>query len=66
MHNPSPKIEAANDAPVETALNNPLATDDVMALAHQGSNVTLDPASPRGTRAALIFPVPTERAHAAA
>src|ERR1700679_2906298 len=46
MHNPSPKIEAANDAPVETALNNPLATDDVMALAHQGSNVTLDPASP--------------------
>src|SRR5665213_734651 len=47
MHNPSPKIEAANDAPVETALNNPLATDDVMALAHQGSNVTLDPASPQ-------------------
>jgi polyphosphate kinase len=46
MHNPSPKIEAANDAPAETALNNPLATDDVMALAHQGSNVTLDPASP--------------------
>src|ERR1700734_4212186 len=47
MHNPSPKIEAANDAPVDTALNNPLATDDVMALAHQGSNVTLDPASPQ-------------------
>src|SRR5580704_4247148 len=47
MHNPSPKIEAANDAPADTALNNPLATDDVMALAHQGSNVTLDPASPQ-------------------
>ena len=47
MHNPSPKIEAANDAPAETALNNPLATDDVMALSHQGSNVTLDPASPQ-------------------
>src|ERR1700761_5943829 len=47
MHNPSPKIEAANDAPAETALNNPLATDDVVALSHQGSNVTLDPASPQ-------------------
>ena len=47
MHNPSPKIEAANDAPAEPALENPLATDDVMALSHQGSNVTLDPASPQ-------------------
>src|SRR6201986_2000964 len=47
MHNPSPKIEAANDAPADTALENPLATDDVMALSHQGSNVTLDPASPQ-------------------
>ena len=47
MHNPSPKIQAANDAPAGTALENPLATDDVVALAHQGSNVTLDPASPQ-------------------
>src|SRR6185312_16176337 len=47
MHSPSPKIEAANDAPADTALENPLATDDVVALAHQGSNVALDPASPQ-------------------
>ncbi len=47
MHNPSPKIEAANDAPRQAALDNPLATDDVVALAHQGSNVALDPASPQ-------------------
>src|SRR6185437_14010746 len=39
--------EAANDAPHATALDNPLATDDVVALAHQGSNVALDPASPQ-------------------
>src|ERR1700757_1298259 len=47
MHNSSPRIEAANDAPADTALDNPLATDDVVALAHQGSNVDLDPASPQ-------------------
>src|SRR5665213_469092 len=46
MSNPSQIIEAANDAPMDAALDNPLATDDVVALAHQGSNVTLDPASP--------------------
>jgi polyphosphate kinase len=43
----SPRIEAANDAPRDAALENPLSTDDVMALAHQGSNVALDPASPQ-------------------
>ncbi|MGH6827938.1 MAG: polyphosphate kinase 1, partial [Rhizomicrobium sp.] len=43
MHHPSP----ANDAPLEAALDNPLGTLDVVALAHQGSNVTLDPASPQ-------------------
>ena len=47
MPNPSPIIEAANDAPVDVALENPLSTDDVVALAHQGSNVALDPASPQ-------------------
>jgi len=46
MSNPSQKIEAANDAPAEGASENPLATDDVVALAHQGSNVDFDPASP--------------------
>ena len=40
MSNPSPKIEAANDAPAEAALDNPLPTDDVVALAHQGANLT--------------------------
>src|ERR1700761_9080759 len=42
----SPK-SAANDAPSEASSENPLATDDVVALAHQGSNVVLDPASPQ-------------------
>jgi len=46
MSNPSQKIEAANDAPADGASDNPLATDDVVALAHQGSNVDFDPASP--------------------
>src|SRR5579871_7006082 len=46
MSNPSPKIEAANDAPAEPALENPLPTEDVVALSHQGSNLALDPASP--------------------
>ncbi len=46
MPNPSPKIEAANDAPVDAGLDNPLATDDVVELAHQGSNLDFDPASP--------------------
>src|ERR1700754_4397 len=46
MSNPSQKVEAANDAPVDAASENPLATDDVVALAHQGSNTDFDPASP--------------------
>jgi len=46
MSNPSSKIEAANDAPAEAALDNPLATEDVIALTHQGGNQALDPASP--------------------
>src|ERR1700710_2469434 len=46
MSNSSQKIEVANDAPLDAALENPLATDDVVALAHQGSNVDFDPASP--------------------
>lgn len=46
MSNPSQKIEAANDAPADGASDNPLATDDVVALTHQGSNVDFDPASP--------------------
>jgi polyphosphate kinase len=46
MSNPSQKIAAANDAPADGASDNPLATDDVLALAHQGSNVDFDPASP--------------------
>src|SRR5579863_5416644 len=46
MSNPSQIIEAANDAPADAALENPLATDDVVTLTHQGSNIDLDPASP--------------------
>ena len=46
MSNPSQKIEPANDAPVDGASENPLATDDVVALEHQGSNFDFDPASP--------------------
>src|ERR1700761_1494228 len=46
MSKPSPMIEAANDAPAETALENPLPTDDVVALGDQGTNLALDPASP--------------------
>ncbi|MBN9545334.1 MAG: RNA degradosome polyphosphate kinase [Alphaproteobacteria bacterium] len=46
MSNPSQKIEAANDAPIDGASDNPLATDDVVSLEHQGSNVDFDPASP--------------------
>ena len=40
-------VKAANDAPLEPASDNPLATEDVVALAHQGSNVSVDPASPQ-------------------
>ncbi len=40
MSNPSQMIEAANDAPADDASENPLATDDVVALTHQGGNVT--------------------------
>ncbi|MBS0282074.1 MAG: RNA degradosome polyphosphate kinase, partial [Proteobacteria bacterium] len=46
MSNPSQKIEAANDAPAHGASDNPLATEDVVVLTHQGSNVDFDPASP--------------------
>src|SRR4029077_9922154 len=46
MSNLSSKIEAANDAPAEAALDNPLPTDDVVGLAHQGANLAFDPASP--------------------
>src|ERR1700748_850650 len=46
MSNPSQKIEAANDAPADVALENQLPTEDVVALAHQGRNVDFDPASP--------------------
>ena len=47
MSNPSQKIEAANDAPADAAVENPQPTDDVVALSYQGSNVDLDPASPQ-------------------
>ncbi|MBN9554833.1 MAG: RNA degradosome polyphosphate kinase [Alphaproteobacteria bacterium] len=46
MSNPSPKRAAANDAPADAGLDNPLATDDVVELAHQGANLDFDPASP--------------------
>jgi polyphosphate kinase len=47
MSNPSPRIEAANDAPAEAALENPLATEEVLSLTNQGGTVGLDPASPQ-------------------
>ena len=46
MSSPTPLIQAANDAPGSDASENPLQTEDVVALGHQGSNVSADPASP--------------------
>ncbi len=51
MSSPTPLTEvapiaAANDAPAEAASENPLQTEDVVSLGHQGSNVSVDPASP--------------------
>src|ERR1700761_6976994 len=46
MSSPTPQIEAANDAPPAAASENPLQTEDVVALEHQGSNISVDPASP--------------------
>ena len=36
----------ANDAPHDAATENPLPTEDVVGLNHQGSNVSFDAASP--------------------
>src|ERR1043166_2935417 len=36
----------ANDAPVTSASDNPLSTEDVVGLTHQGSNIAFDPGSP--------------------
>ena len=47
MPTPSSKIEAANDAPTQAALENPLPTEEVLSLTNQGDNVALDPASPQ-------------------
>ncbi len=47
MSTPSPQIEAANDAPAKTALENPLATEEVLSLTNQGGTIVLDPASPQ-------------------
>src|SRR5580698_6339313 len=45
MSNPHPLSQAANDAPADAASENPLQTEDVVALEHQGSNVSIDPAA---------------------
>jgi polyphosphate kinase len=47
MSNPSPRIEAANDAPAKAALENPLPTEEVLSLTSQGGTIALDPASPQ-------------------
>src|ERR1044071_8603191 len=36
----------ANDAPAPDASDNPLSTEDVVGLTHQGANIAFDPASP--------------------
>jgi polyphosphate kinase len=36
----------ANDAPAPDASENPLQTEDVVGLTHQGANIAFDPASP--------------------
>src|SRR6201996_1921366 len=41
-----PLSQPANDAPEADASENPLQTEDVVGLEHQGSNVSFDPASP--------------------
>src|SRR5471032_1489842 len=46
MSSPTPLIQVANDAPSGDASENPLQTEDVVSLGHQGSNFTADPASP--------------------
>ncbi len=46
MSSPQTLIQAANDAPADATSENPLQTEDVVSLGHQGSNVSADPASP--------------------
>src|ERR1700742_1820387 len=46
MSSPTPQVQVANDAPTDDASENPLQTEDVVALGPQGSNVSTDPASP--------------------
>src|SRR5580693_5318120 len=45
MSNPQIVINVANDAPTDAIAENPLATEDVVALEHQG-NISIDPAAP--------------------
>src|SRR3954463_13810717 len=47
MSSPFPVIAPANDAPLSDSSENPLQTEDVVGLEHQGSNISFDPASPR-------------------
>src|SRR6201992_903429 len=37
--------QVANDAPASASSENPLQTEDVVSLGHQGSNVSIDPAA---------------------
>ncbi len=46
MSSPRPVIAPANDAPRRDSSENPLQTEDVVGLEHQGSNISFDPASP--------------------
>src|SRR6201997_583487 len=46
MSHPYPLNEPANDAPLNVASEDPLQTEDVVGLEHQGSNISFDPASP--------------------
>src|SRR5664279_3742025 len=46
MSSPLPLIQPANDAPEDAASENPLQTEAVVGLEHQGSNISFDPASP--------------------
>ena len=41
-----PPSDPANDAPAGGASENPLQTEDVVGLTHQGANLSFDPASP--------------------
>src|SRR3954471_7891349 len=45
MSSPYPVIAPANDAPLSDSSENPLQTEDVVGLEHQGSNISFDPAS---------------------